>query len=103
MHQAITSVGSIIQDYDTDKQFPAFGFGARFLNGNVSHAFALNGNDGKPECAYIDGILQAYRSIIRNVELYGPTNFAPIINRVAESVDCRWGPEAGLEVFMQIM
>ena len=27
--QAIQSVGEIIQDYDTDKLFPVYGFGAR--------------------------------------------------------------------------
>lgn len=31
----------------------------------------------------IDGVLQAYSNCIRRVQLYGPTNVAPIINHVA--------------------
>lgn len=33
--------------------------------------------------AGIEGIIQAYRSILPQVRLYGPTNFSPIINHVA--------------------
>ena len=43
---AIRSVGEIIEDYDTDKQFPALGFGARIPpSGQVSHEFFLNLQD----------------------------------------------------------
>lgn len=39
---ALKAVGEIIQDYDTDKMFPALGFGARLPpDGRVSHEFAL--------------------------------------------------------------
>lgn len=37
---AIHSIGSVIQEYDTDKMFPCYGFGAR-INGQVMHNFAL--------------------------------------------------------------
>ena len=35
----------------------------------------------------ITGIVGAYQNCIRSVELYGPTNVAPIINRVAKSAE----------------
>lgn len=39
---ALKAVGEIIQDYDSDKMFPALGFGAKLPpNGHVSHEFAL--------------------------------------------------------------
>lgn len=39
---ALRAVGEIIQDYDSDKMFPALGFGARLPpDGRVSHEFAL--------------------------------------------------------------
>lgn len=39
---ALKAVGEIIQDYDSDKMFPALGFGARLPpDGRVSHEFAL--------------------------------------------------------------
>eukprot|EP00049_Salpingoeca_infusionum_P010983 m.189770 g.189770 ORF g.189770 m.189770 type:complete len:526 (+) comp14800_c0_seq6:133-1710(+) len=81
--QAIRGVGNVIADYDSDKQFPAFGFGARFSNGEVSHSFALNGNESNPYCTGIEGIVQAYMKAITSVSLYGPTNFAPNIAKTA--------------------
>ena len=38
---ALLSVGSVIEAYDTDKLFPALGFGAKLRDGVVSHDFAL--------------------------------------------------------------
>ncbi|NXX55818.1 CPNE1 protein, partial [Scopus umbretta] len=81
---AIWSVGSVVQDYDTDKLFPAFGFGAQVPpSWQVSHEFALNFNPSNPYCRGIQGIVDAYRQILPQIRLYGPTNFSPIINHVA--------------------
>ncbi|XP_078340073.1 copine-8-like isoform X1 [Crassostrea virginica] len=80
---AIQAVGNIIQDYDSDKLFPALGFGARMSDGSIHHEFALNFNPSNPFCQGIDGVLQAYYSSLKNVQLYGPTNFSPVINHVA--------------------
>jgi hypothetical protein len=39
---ALKAVGEIIQDYDSDKMFPALGFGAKLPpDGHVSHEFPL--------------------------------------------------------------
>ena len=38
---AIDSVGQVIQDYDSDKLFPVFGFGGVFFGGNTSHCHPL--------------------------------------------------------------
>lgn len=80
---AIQAVGNIIQDYDSDKLFPALGFGARMSDGSVHHEFALNFNPSNPFCSGVDGVLQAYYTSLKNVQLYGPTNFSPVINHVA--------------------
>lgn len=32
----------------------------------------------------IPGVLNAYQRCIRSVQLYGPTNFSPVINHVAK-------------------
>merc|ERR1711997_278249 len=47
-----------------------------------SHEFFLNLSNS-PFCAGVDGLLGAYWHAIQNVRLYGPTNFAPVINHVA--------------------
>ncbi|GJJ72780.1 hypothetical protein EMPS_05138 [Entomortierella parvispora] len=80
--RAIRSVGNILQCYDTDKKFPCYGFGLR-VNGQVSHCWALNGNPEYPEVDGVDGILAAYWHALTYSELYGPTNFAPVINQTA--------------------
>ncbi|NXC36227.1 CPNE8 protein, partial [Campylorhamphus procurvoides] len=33
----------------------------------------------------IAGVLEAYQRSLRRVQLYGPTNFAPVVNHVARS------------------
>uniref|UniRef100_A0A8B9LQR7 Copine Vb n=1 Tax=Astyanax mexicanus TaxID=7994 RepID=A0A8B9LQR7_ASTMX len=84
---ALKAVGEIIQDYDSDKMFPALGFGAKLPpDGRVSHEFPLNGNIENPYCNGIEGILEAYHQSLKTVQLYGPTNFAPVVNHVARYV-----------------
>ncbi|XP_066579658.1 copine-8 isoform X1 [Amia ocellicauda] len=81
---ALKAVGEIIQDYDSDKMFPALGFGAKLPpDGRVSHEFALNGNPQNPYCNGIEGVMEAYYQSLKSVHLYGPTNFSPVINHVA--------------------
>uniref|UniRef100_A0A671VRK6 Copine-2 n=1 Tax=Sparus aurata TaxID=8175 RepID=A0A671VRK6_SPAAU len=81
---AILAVGQIIQDYDTDKMFPALGFGAQLPpDWKVSHEFAINFNPTNPFCSGVEGIAQAYSACLPHIRFYGPTNFAPIISHVA--------------------
>ncbi|EGD72681.1 hypothetical protein PTSG_12171 [Salpingoeca rosetta] len=81
---AIEAVGNIIQDYDSDKLFPAFGFGCRLPGQNVTFQLPLNGHYENPMCNGVQGVLGAYYSTLQRVELWGPTNFAPIINITAD-------------------
>ncbi|XP_054939620.1 copine-9 isoform X3 [Physeter macrocephalus] len=86
---ALKAVGEIIQDYDSDKLFPAYGFGAKLPpEGRISHQFPLNNNDEDPNCAGIEGVLESYFQSLRTVQLYGPTYFAPVINQVARPPHC---------------
>uniref|UniRef100_A0A9J7Z6Y1 Copine VIII n=1 Tax=Cyprinus carpio carpio TaxID=630221 RepID=A0A9J7Z6Y1_CYPCA len=81
---ALRAVGEIIQDYDSDKLFPALGFGAKLPpDGRISHEFPLNGNPENPYCSGIEGVLEAYYQSLKSVRLYGPTYFSPVINHVA--------------------
>uniref|UniRef100_A0AAX7VRW1 C2 domain-containing protein n=1 Tax=Astatotilapia calliptera TaxID=8154 RepID=A0AAX7VRW1_ASTCA len=82
---ALWSVGHVVQDYDTDKLFPAFGFGAKLPPDYQAahHEFALNFNPTNPYCQGIQGIVEAYRMVLPQIRLSGPTNFSPIINHVA--------------------
>ncbi|XP_020110359.1 protein BONZAI 1-like isoform X2 [Ananas comosus] len=81
--RAILEVGDVLQFYDSDKRFPAWGFGARPIDGPVSHCFNLNGSTYQPEVEGIQGIMSAYISALYNVSLAGPTLFGPVINTAA--------------------
>lgn len=45
----------------------------------MSHQFPLNGNPAHPYCRGVEEILACYRSQLKQVTLYGPTNFSPVI------------------------
>ncbi|KAJ6650060.1 Copine-8, partial [Pseudolycoriella hygida] len=78
---ALRSVGDIIQHYDRSQLYPAFGFGAKLPpTGNVSHQFPLNNNPSHPYCKNVEEIRTHYLNRLYEVQLYGPTNFAPVIN-----------------------
>ncbi|KAL4361163.1 hypothetical protein GQ457_04G035910 [Hibiscus cannabinus] len=81
--KAIHEVGEVLQFYDADKRFPAWGFGARPIDGPVSHCFNLNGSSNFCEVEGIRGIMMAYTSALFNVSLAGPTLFGHVINRAA--------------------
>jgi hypothetical protein len=99
---AIQSVGEIVQDYDSDKMFPALGFGARVPpNGQVSHEFFLNLTD-TPFCSGLEGLMAAYYNSLYNVQLYGPTNFSPVINHVAKFAEAYLGDPSNYFVLLII-
>ncbi|GAB1293768.1 Copine-7 [Apodemus speciosus] len=82
--RALVAVGEVCQDYDSDKRFSALGFGARIPPSmSVSHDFAINFNPEDDECEGIQGVVEAYQNCLPKVQLYGPTNVAPIISKVA--------------------
>lgn len=83
---AIRSCGNIVAYYDYDQLFPAFGFGGKFCGNAVSHCYPLNMNFNNPEIQGIEGIIQAYRNILNQTTLYGPTYFHEVINSVISVV-----------------
>ncbi len=81
---AIKAVGEVIEHYDIDRKFSAFGFGAQVPPcSQLSHNFHLNMKTDNPYCYGTQGILTAYEKARNAVTLSGPTCFAPVINHVA--------------------
>ena len=78
--RAIYSCGNIIALYDYDQLFPCFGFGAK-VNNRARGLFNLNFQED-PNVRSIQGIIDAYHTALNKVELWGPTNFAPIIREM---------------------
>lgn len=65
--QAILEVGDVLQFYDSDKRFPAWGFGARPIDGPVSHCFNLNGSTYQPEVIlFFHYVITIYKSMRRD-------------------------------------
>ncbi|KAB5525221.1 hypothetical protein DKX38_022970 [Salix brachista] len=81
--RTIIEVGEVLKFYDSEKRFPAWGFGARPIDGPVSHCFNLNGSNNHCEVDGIQGIMTAYTSALYNVSLAGPTLFGPVISNAA--------------------
>uniref|UniRef100_A0A672MLV1 Copine 4 n=1 Tax=Sinocyclocheilus grahami TaxID=75366 RepID=A0A672MLV1_SINGR len=102
--KALVAVGEICQDYDSDKMFPAFGFGARIPpDFKVSHDFAVNFNEDNPECAGIQGVVEAYQNCLPKIQLYGPTNIAPIIQKVANFASEEMHTKEAMQYFILLI
>ncbi|CAN4100271.1 unnamed protein product [Withania somnifera] len=82
-NKAILDAGEVLQFYDRDRRYPAWGFGARPIDGPVSHCFNLNGSSDYCEVEGIQGIMAAYTSALYNVSLAGPTIFGPVVTSAA--------------------
>ena len=85
---ALMNVGTILTNYDTDKLITAYGFGGipyYIGNGIVSHCFHLNGTEN-PQCKRVFGLMEAYKFSLENVQLHGPTFFAPCFKAFTEQV-----------------
>jgi len=84
--EAIEAVAPIVLAYDKDNKVGAMGFGA-VLPGqeDASHCFPLKlgASNGDIEVDGANGLMDAYLDAVKKVKLYGPTNFADVINRTA--------------------
>jgi len=79
--KAISAIVSILSKYDTDKQFPVWGFGAKY-DGIIQHCFECGDSD---KHYGVKGVLDAYHSVFRSgLVMSGPTVFEEVI-RVAGS------------------
>ena len=85
---AISEVGKILLNFDTDGDVPLFGFGANISSyyREVSHCFAMNGNFFRPEVKGIEGITECYKNTLEKIKFSGPTYFSPLLKRWNEMV-----------------
>lgn len=86
--KTLLSVGQVVQDYDTDRKIPVYGFGANLGPGPMDmHCFPLTLNPKKHEVKGVKGVMKAYQHALKHVTLSGPTHFAPIINKVIATTE----------------
>ena len=84
--RAILSCGNIVGKYDYDQLFPCFGFGAK-INNRPFQLFNLNFNRDDPNIKHIQGIINSYHNAIKKIDLFGPTNFSPIIEEIIKMIE----------------
>jgi len=78
--RAMWAVGSILDNYDSQKYYPVFGFGGKpRTSTQTDHCFPLNGNRENPFVPGVYGIMQAYETAQSNISLSGPTLFQHVL------------------------
>jgi hypothetical protein len=90
---ALEEVSNILLDYDYDKQVPVYGFGAKCTMptfnsyGQIHHCFPLNGDENNAHVYMVEGIMKAYRDVLKFLEFGGPTYFKVILENAIQ--ECR--------------
>ena len=80
--KVIHIMGNTLEPFDDDKLIPAYGFGDSETVDKEVFPFHV---DESPCKGFID-VLECYNSIATKIQLSGPTNFAPLINKAIEIV-----------------
>ena len=86
---AIKQACAIIGPYDSDDQFPVFGFGGipKFMGETqVSHCFPLNGSRDDPSITGVDEIVNTYRTHLTDIQIGKKTLFAPVLEDFMQHV-----------------
>ena len=78
--QAIKSVVTIMQYYNTTKMIAAYGFGAQVVNNHeTSHCFALTGDIFSPNVSGIQGLLESYERCLKSVKPASPAHLSEVV------------------------
>lgn len=84
---AVREIGSVLANYDSTQAFTAWGFSA-CLPPNyspISHCFPLSGNPSGI-CSRIDGVVAAYRNMLKQVAPHRPCRYNSVLERVINQV-----------------
>jgi len=68
--RAITSIGQVLETYDSNKEFGVYGYGAQFgENSMMQFEYPLTGDDKNPNVEGIQGVLNVYYKTLENCKL----------------------------------
>jgi len=83
--KAISSIGYVLEPYDSNRYIEIYGYGARFFGrGAVEFECALTGDQNNPSVFGVSGVLETYHKALQTAALLGPTNFEPIIRKISD-------------------
>lgn len=75
----ILSLGKIFTEYNPEKKFPVFGFGALIAE-TSNYCFNINFNLD-PNIYTIENVIKEYHNCLNKIILSGPTNVYPVLKR----------------------
>ena len=88
----IKSCGDILAYYDSDELFPVYGFGGIPKGKDkVSHCFNINFNEDDANIMKVENIIKFYKESLDKVQLFGPTYFSHVINKVKNNINNNLG------------
>ncbi|VDI27260.1 Hypothetical predicted protein [Mytilus galloprovincialis] len=80
---AIETLGSLITQYNHDRQVTTFGFGAKWTNRDLPYCFPLTGDQNRYTVKGIKAVTEAYETAVCNLKFGGPTCVAHVIEKAA--------------------
>ncbi|KAK9133845.1 hypothetical protein Scep_013373 [Stephania cephalantha] len=81
--QAIRIIGKTLAPFDEDNLIPCFGFGDATTKDEGVFSF----HEDHSPCFGFEEVLTCYRRIAPNLQLSGPTSFAPIVDAAVDIVE----------------
>ncbi|KAJ4975242.1 hypothetical protein NE237_000348 [Protea cynaroides] len=81
--QAIAVIGETLSEFAVNKKIPCYGFGDKTTEDKTVFSFLP---DNTP-CKDFEEVLKRYEEIAPNLELFGPTSFAPIVDASIDIVE----------------
>ncbi|XP_076895439.1 E3 ubiquitin-protein ligase RGLG4-like [Bidens hawaiensis] len=81
--KAISIIGETLAPFDDDNLIPCFGFGDATTNDQEVFSFH---DDGSP-CHGFEEVLSCYKRVVANVQLAGPTSYAPVVDAAIDIVE----------------
>ncbi|KAI3796694.1 hypothetical protein L1987_39373 [Smallanthus sonchifolius] len=81
--KAISIIGQTLAPFDDDNLIPCFGFGDATTHDQQVFSFH---DDGSP-CHGFEEVLSCYKRVVANVQLSGPTSYAPVVDAAIDIVE----------------
>ncbi|PWA41343.1 ca(2)-dependent phospholipid-binding protein (Copine) family [Artemisia annua] len=81
--KAISIIGETLAPFDDDNMIPCFGFGDATTHDQDVFSF----HDDGSSCHGFEEVLSCYKRVVANVQLAGPTSYAPVVNAAIDIVE----------------
>jgi len=90
--QVLSIMCDALAPFDDDQLIDAYGFGDKVTTSKMVFPFQTSNENGhikEQPCYRLEGVSNCYNNIAQQVQMSGPTSFAPIIRKAIELVSSR--------------